>query len=235
MSEAHEPTVRHRDSITRAQVAFLVVYIGYLLFGKLVSGRGLSPNFMFPFQLLSYVVLGAAGLWVFRKELGAGWRASRATPWRTLGWVALGFVGAHVLLIIASNVLFWLGVSPVGENVEATSRATEFAKGSAALTVLLILASSLCGPLVEEFVFRGTLIGKVPHRIPAWLCLVVSSTLFGAMHLHSFSEWPLILDYGSVGVLLGALYLVSNRSILVPIAVHVAWNGSGVALSMALG
>ncbi|MBS3181009.1 CPBP family intramembrane metalloprotease [Leucobacter sp. Marseille-Q4368] len=85
--------------------------------------------------------------------------------------------------------------------------------------------------MLEEVIFRGVLIGKLARRTPTWVALIVSSALFGALHLRSIAEWPLLLNYGLVGLLLGALYLLSQRNILVPISVHVAWNTMGFVSS----
>ena len=146
-----------------------------------------------------------------------------------------GFVAAYLLGIITTTIFFHLGVSPDGENAQSTAQLQVLAKSSVLLASLLFVASGIVGPVLEEVIFRGVLVGKLARRTPARVALIVSSALFGALHLRSIAEWPLLLNYGFVGLLLGALYLLSQQNILAPISVHIAWNTTGFVSSVFLG
>ncbi|MEV8338423.1 lysostaphin resistance A-like protein [Leucobacter sp. NPDC077196] len=222
-----------RSALSYTQMAAIGAFIVYVLFGH-VFGDRLARESTAMTRLVVYVLIGVAAFWCFRRELVSGWRATRIAPWRFVGWGAFGFVAAYLLGIITTTIFIHLGVSPDGENAQSTAQLQMLAKSSALLASLLFVASGIVGPVLEEVIFREVLIGKLAHRIPSWMALIVSSALFGAMHLRSIAEWPLLLNYGLVGLLLGALYLLSQRNIFVPIAVHVAWNTMGFVSSMSL-
>lgn len=82
-----------------------------------------------------------------------------------------------------------------------------------------------CVAVNEEIVFRGVLTRIVAERFGGWVALVVSSVLFGAMHLINVkvNVWGVLSIVVTGGLLFGVLYLVT-RSLWLVIGFHFAWD-----------
>lgn len=98
-----------------------------------------------------------------------------------------------------------------------------------------------CAAVTEEVLFRGIVFRITEERFGVWVALVVSSVLFGLLHLAGASEvsggamlWGAVAIILQGGVLTGVAYM-ATRSLWVPIGVHFAWNlvesGFGTAVS----
>ena len=89
---------------------------------------------------------------------------------------------------------------------------------------------ALATPLAEEVLFRGFLRRQLRRRagLPLWLALTVSSAFFGMAHGTSLPNgWPTaahVVAIGLIGVLLGAIFVVSRENLWVPIGVHFGMN-----------
>lgn len=92
---------------------------------------------------------------------------------------------------------------------------------------LLFLLIAISGPIIEEFIFRGGIIGYIFKDYPK-IGLVSSSILFGA--LHQASDPLNFLLYFLMGFCLGFCYLKTKR-IEVSIAIHFI-NNAMAALAM---
>ena len=77
----------------------------------------------------------------------------------------------------------------------------------------------------EEIVFRGIIFRMIAERWNVAMALVVSSLLFGAMHIINpdASVWSSIAIAIEAGLLLGAAYSFSGN-LWLPIGIHWAWN-----------
>jgi membrane protease YdiL (CAAX protease family) len=77
----------------------------------------------------------------------------------------------------------------------------------------------------EELLFRGIFFRWIEEFGGTWLALVVTSCLFGWVHLFNpnatwFSSFAIALE---AGILLGGAYMLT-RSLWLPIGLHAAWN-----------
>ena len=156
-----------------------------------------------------------------------------ALRWRGLDWSALGFrrttrgwLLLAVLVAIAGLLLRlvlakWMSTalpdwaafmqSPYGRS-----------DSGLAITVALGAATVLLTPFAEEVFFRGFLFTWMTGHRPVWLAMLVSSLIFGAMHIIP----PQAISAALMALALCALYWFS-RSIWPPILCHVIGNGIG--------
>jgi membrane protease YdiL (CAAX protease family) len=77
----------------------------------------------------------------------------------------------------------------------------------------------------EELLFRGVVFRVLEERVGTWLALVVSSLLFGLIHLVNGGatlEGTLAIALQG-GVMMASAY-IATRSLWVPIALHFAWD-----------
>ena len=96
----------------------------------------------------------------------------------------------------------------------------------------LPLFSFLCVAVFEETIFRGVIFRLAESRYGSLAALVLSSAVFGLLHLLNVAAEPIPLDQkllGPVlicleaGLLLGAAYMATRR-LWLPIGIHWAWN-----------
>jgi membrane protease YdiL (CAAX protease family) len=90
-----------------------------------------------------------------------------------------------------------------------------------AFFTLVVLA-----PVAEETLFRGYLFGKLKHSVPVWAAALITSVLFGLVHV-AFSaqpDWPLALDTFVLSLMLCTLRQVSG-SLWASMLLHMIKNG----------
>ncbi len=100
-----------------------------------------------------------------------------------------------------------------------------------ALTPLGALAVGRVGPLGEERCFRVAVqVWTARRGAPAWVSIVVGAVIFGLIHVN-----PLQVFFASLmGLVLGVLYW-RDRSIVLPLILHVINNGGAVIQARILG
>lgn len=92
----------------------------------------------------------------------------------------------------------------------------------------MVVAASICAPLVEELIFRGVIYGVCKRFTDAWFSALVSALLFATVHLHVGSFVPLFV----LALALVAAYEYTG-SLMVPVAMHAIFN-SVMLVSMML-
>lgn len=181
-----------------------------------------------PFTIGGMILLLAIFLRVYALPSGWGRRVrarsrvrpvGRAWPWLLV--TAPGIVGLSVGLWCALLALGMASETDLGEQMQ---KFIAQPGGEIAFYLLAILV----GPVMEEFAFRGWIQRPLERRWGADLAIPLSALLFALAHMQA--------DYVPVrlaaGLVLGyAVY--ATRSIWAGVALHVAWNGSVVALGTA--
>jgi len=93
------------------------------------------------------------------------------------------------------------------------------------IAMLPIFTVSVISGFVEEIVARGIIFRIVEDGLGTWAALVISASLFGALHhFNPGATWISSLSIAlTAGVLLAAAFVVTRRLWLV-IGIHFAWN-----------
>lgn len=91
--------------------------------------------------------------------------------------------------------------------------------------VIPAVAMALSSGFFEELLFRGALFRIVEEWLGSWISLLVSSFVFGFIHLLNPAGTVLGALYISIeaGVLLAAAYMLTRR-LWMTIGFHIAWN-----------
>jgi uncharacterized protein len=84
---------------------------------------------------------------------------------------------------------------------------------------LSIITVALIGPVLEEVIFRGVILKGLLGRYSPLKAIVVSSLLFGLVHLN---PWQFAGAFGT-GIICGWIYWKTNNLIL-PIIMHISSN-----------
>lgn len=211
---------------------YTVVSAGHMLVVKhtigfeayLGEGPRLPQHLLLTMQLtkaaLLLMVLAAA-----LRLRGLGWSALglRPTAWR---WLALAVAVALVGFALRLALARWMaGTLPDW----AAFMRSPYGAGDAGLAVTLVLGAStvLLTPFAEELFFRGFLFTWMTGHRPVWLAMLVSSAIFGAMHIVP----PQAISAALMALALSALYWYS-RSLWPAILCHVVGNAIGYAGSL---
>jgi membrane protease YdiL (CAAX protease family) len=91
--------------------------------------------------------------------------------------------------------------------------------------VVPAVAMALSSGMFEELLFRGVLFRSVEDMFGSWISLVVSSAVFGLVHLANPAGTITGAIYISIeaGLLLAAAYMLTRR-LWLSIGFHMAWN-----------
>lgn len=113
---------------------------------------------------------------------------------------------------LAANIEAWLGIDMGSENTQQILTLIE-------ASPIVILVSSVFGPILEEIVFRKVIFGSLYKRLNFFISAILSSIIFAFAH----AEPEHLLLYSAMGFTFAFLYVKTKR-ILVPIFAHVAMN-----------
>lgn len=215
------PDPTSRPIAAKQTVAFLALYL-VLLFVPSILGDvlALDPVARGWIGVARYAVLAAVGVVLLRDAFTRSARLTRERPWRTVLWALAAILVGDLAPGVPLVVLDALGALP--ETMANDDAVATF--GSSVPPVVFLLTVGLLGPVTEELVFRESLIERTRTLAPRWIALVVSSALFGLLHVRSVEELPLAFVYGSVGLVYGAALLVTRGNLFVPLAGHVVHN-----------
>lgn len=91
--------------------------------------------------------------------------------------------------------------------------------------IFIVLSAVIVGPIVEELIFRKSIFGLIKNQN---IALIVSSLIFGAIHLTAEASIAEALINGicyfAMGIIFGYIYIKNEKNIIAPIAVHILVN-----------
>lgn len=160
-------------------------------------------------------VMGVAALVIL--AVGKTWQhlgRVELLSWQLTPWACLISLGVTTVIILTSSLTyrFW---PEFRANVD---------------TYLELMLKPLAWPdliwlgllpgLSEEFLFRGVMLPALGLN---WTALIISSVVFGAIHMSSWQQWPYALHAAFFGFLLGYAALVTEN-LMVPMIAHTLTN-----------
>ena len=216
------PTASTRPD--RLSTVALVIFTSvYAFFFPLHLGHFLIPGDAGPATGLAlYIALFAVGCVAFRHPLARAARQVAARKRRAVLTLIVGGLATLVIELVgglASSALLNLaGLS--GATLQNDASVGEVTRMFPPIIIVVVLG--IVGPIVEEMFFRQFLIGLIERFAPTWVAVVVSSVLFGALHMHSFalSEVLSVIPHAFFGLSCGLLYVKTDRNLLYPASIH---------------
>lgn len=198
---------------------FLVGFVMLRLVGRDAFD---TPVFNAIYSLISYII--ALVLIIFvplafmkkwktnREELGL-----RGSPtWTDIGLAPVGFV---VALAISAGLAAIFSVFP-WFNVHETQQLGFSFYLSGGDRIIAFITLVILPPIVEEIIFRGFLYGKLRSRLSMPASILITSLLFGIIHL----QWNVGLDVFALSIVLCVLREITG-TIYAGILTHMLKNG----------
>ncbi|WP_394238925.1 CPBP family intramembrane glutamic endopeptidase [Niallia oryzisoli] len=188
----------------------LLNYIGGLLGYSYHETAELSVSLWI---VISFSITFIISLVLLRKEWTNPINRDHALSRRdSIFWAVGGIFLAFIAQIAAANIEYLLGIDMGSENTEQIVDLIKTAP-------IVILVTSILGPILEEIVFRKILFGALYTRMNFFLAGLISSLIFAFAH----GEPEHVILYSAMGFTFAFLYVKTNR-ILVPIFAHVSMN-----------
>lgn len=199
-------------------IAYMILqlsgYLGLQLLNILNIGETNVERFAY-WTIFSFTLTLLIILYLLRNERHAEnrFKGEPSSVGASIAWAIIGFFMAIFVQGLAANIeVNIFGVDPGSEN---TQRIVDLIE----LFPLVILVTSIIGPILEEIIFRKILFGVLYTRTNFFIAALISSLIFSLLH----GEPQHVLLYGSMGFTFAFLYVKTKR-ILVPIFAHVSMN-----------
>jgi len=211
---------------------FIILLLAYMpvhvLYTKiLLRFVDMPMQFSVMLQMISYIVLGSAGLFLFRDELKEG-----ISLWKEhTGKTVCLFLAAYVSDILLTNLAFIpiMNLNPEYQSLNEHSVSSLQGKFPA---LLLIAALGIMGPVAEEVVFRLAPIGLAEKKSEKIMAVLVTAALFMLVHMHAFTveEFLYNIPHFVTGLIYGSV-MVLSRNVTIPMLLHIMNNLPGVVLA----
>lgn len=175
--------------------------------------------------ILLVIQIALLGLFLWAKRVDKlswsdlGWQTPAGqTAWREalIGAVPGALLG--VLYVFALSPLLTLIQSTIGDYVPAGEILPSVGSGILAF----FLADVLFAPFVEENIYRGYALSRLPKRFSQPVSIVISCVFFGLLHWAG-GFWYILLTGSVAGGLFAALF-VKRGNLIAPFAAHLALN-----------
>lgn len=188
----------------------LVFFIGTSLGTDSVEMQSLAIPY---WLVISFAITLIIVLYLLRKEFKNEGEIRNVAPIpNSIYWAIFGIFLALFAQTVAANIELALGIETGSENTEQIINLIE-------TFPIVILISSVIGPILEEIVFRKIIFGSLHKRLGFFLSALISSVIFALAHF----EPEHVILYSAMGFTFAFLYVKTKR-ILVPIFAHVAMN-----------
>ena len=184
----------------------LVTYIGTLSGLTLPEMEILAVPY---WLVISFAVTLVLVVYILRHEFN---ERNQLNSRLSVIWAIVGVFMAFFAQTIAAKVEAMLGVETGSENTQQIIRIIESFP-------IVIMVSSIVGPILEEIIFRKIIFGAFFKRMNFFFSALLSSIIFALAHF----EPEHILLYSAMGFTFAFLYVKTNR-IIVPIFAHVVMN-----------
>lgn len=135
-------------------------------------------------------------------------------------WAIIGIFLAFFAQALAAMLEQLLGIKMGSEN-------TQRIIGLIETLPLVVVISSVVGPILEEIVFRKIIFGSLHKRFSFFISALLSSIIFGLAHM----ELQHLILYSAMGFTFAFLYKKTKR-IIVPIIAHVMMNSLVVIVQL---
>ncbi|MBF9649835.1 CPBP family intramembrane glutamic endopeptidase [Streptococcus pseudopneumoniae] len=201
---------------------FAILYTVLFMFDGVKLLASLMPSAIANY--LVYVVLALYGSFLFKDRLIQQWKEIRKTKRKFFfgvltGWLFL-FLMTVVFEFVSEMLKQFFGL--VGQGLNQSNIQSTFQEQP----ILIAVFACVIGPLVEELIFRQTLLRYLRKSLPTWLSIFIAGLAFALTHMHSLdlSEWVGAVGYLGAGLALSITYVKEKENIYYPLLIHMLSN-----------
>ncbi|CEV42348.1 caax amino protease family protein [Streptococcus pneumoniae] len=201
---------------------FAILYTVLFVFDGVKLLASLMPSAIANY--LVYVVLALYGSFLFKDRLIKQWNEIRKTKRKFFfgvltGWLFL-FLMTVVFEFVSEMLKQFFGL--VGQGLNQSNIQSTFQEQP----ILIAVFACVIGSLVEELIFRQTLLRYLRKSLPTWLSIFIAGLAFALTHMHSLdlSEWVGAVGYLGAGLALSITYVKEKENIYYPLLIHMLSN-----------
>lgn len=147
------------------------------------------------------------------KQFWHVFKGEKASIGTSIGWGIIGFFLVFFGQTIGAYIELALGIDMGSENTADIMMVTKIAP-------VMIIATVIFGPILEELIFRRVIFGSIVQNYNFWIASIISSIVFAAIHM----DFTHIIVYTICGMIFAFLYYKTKR-LLTSIIAHVLLNG----------
>ncbi|HFI0501176.1 TPA: lysostaphin resistance A-like protein [Streptococcus suis] len=205
----------------RLFIVFIVLGVLNLLV-KLHRYLGLSPTYSLYYQLASFVLLFALGIYYYKELIWTDFGKMRS--WKLLYQFPLFYIADFLVMYGGSFLQYLLmkslHISEGIGNVTAVDKINQIVP----LPIFLLIVG-IVGPIVEELFYRKFLQDSLKNILNPWLAFVLQGLIFGLGHARSMDDSEIISTIPQIcsGIYLGYLYHRTGN-LCYPMLIHCAGN-----------
>lgn len=207
------------------KIILLVIYIVmfyafsellYNIFSKFATTEDKKILFTILINVIIYLILFVSGAVLLKTEIKADYNIlNKTSALSVFGMCSIGIVLAY----IANYVGSFLSMAFGGTTDSVNQQTIEIVLMSKYGFIMAIITMFI-GPIVEELVFRKGIHQLLRgYKVPSWAILIISSILFGLIHVLDAGDFVYVFPYIFMGLVLGGLEIYS-RNIYPSIIVH---------------
>ena len=201
---------------------FAILYTVLFVFDGVKLLASLMPSAIANY--LVYVVLALYGSFLLKDRLIKQWNEIRKTKRKFFfgvltGWLFL-FLMTVVFEFVSEMLKQFFGL--VGQGLNQSNIQSTFQEQP----ILIAVFACVIGSLVEELIFRQTLLRYLRKSLPTWLSIFIAGLAFALTHMHSLdlSEWVGAVGYLGAGLALSITYVKEKENIYYPLLIHMLSN-----------
>ena len=173
---------------------------------------------------LVYVVLALYGSFLFKDRLIKQWNEIRKTKRKFFFGVLTGWLFLFLMTVVFELVSEMLKqfFELVGQGLNQSNIQSTFQEQP----ILIAIFACVIGPLVEELIFRQTLLRYLRKSLPTWLSIFIAGLASALTHMHSLnlSEWVGAVGYLGAGLAFSIIYVKEKENIYYPLLIHMLSN-----------
>ena len=222
-------TAVHSLSIGRMLALLVHYFAGYLYVYRIIATQitlAVEPDatILLPWvQLLIYGFTAGVAILLAWPAIKASWLKFRQRTGSNLKMSAY-----LVVIILAVNMLLSLLIGLLTQTGNSVNQ-EEIRNASTVLPLMTILSTCVFAPIIEETVFRAGAFSCLRGRLGFWAAAIISSILFGSIHIvdslmaGNLMDVSYLFVYAGIGMVLAYGY-EKSASCMVPGIVHAANN-----------
>ncbi|MBO3304336.1 CPBP family intramembrane metalloprotease [Clostridium perfringens] len=184
------------------------------------NNESLTRASLYSFYLV-HIFLFLVGVYLYKDIYIKGVLKIKEKPLKFIFFLIIGIVAIYM-----SDTFFDMFIKEQSSNQEALISTQKYITGLT--SIFYYITTIIIGPLNEELIFRNILIGNLKKYIPTMITLIISSILFGLIHIHSSSELIQVLPYIGSGLIFGLIYWKSNCNLVYSSSLHILNNLLGI-------